>query len=63
MGALALNTAGNREEAVGFLVNGMSANNLTFGSLIFEPPVTSIQEFNVDTRRSLPSTGTCRAPS
>jgi hypothetical protein len=49
LGALAFNAAGNREEAVGFLVNGVSTNNLTFGSLIFEPPLSSIQEFKVDT--------------
>ena len=48
IGALAFNTAGNREEAVGFLVNGVTTNNLTFGSLIFEPPLTSIEEFKVD---------------
>jgi hypothetical protein len=48
VGALAFNTAGNREEAVGFNVNGVSTNNLTFGSLIFEPPLTSIEEFKVD---------------
>jgi hypothetical protein len=47
-GALAFNTGGNREEAVAFLINGVSTNNLTFGSLIFEPPLTSIQEFKVD---------------
>ena len=47
-GALAFNTAGNREEAVGYLVNGVSTNNLTFGSLSFPPPVASIQEFKVD---------------
>jgi len=45
VGALAFNIAGNREEAVGFVVNGVSTNNLTFGSLIFEPPVGSIQQF------------------
>ena len=48
LGALAINTAGNREEAVGFHVNGVSTNNLTFGSLIFRPPIGSIQEFRVD---------------
>jgi hypothetical protein len=48
IGALAFNTAGNREEAVGFLVNGVTTNNLTFGSLMFEPPLTSVQEFKVD---------------
>jgi hypothetical protein len=47
-GALAFNTAGNREEAVGYLVNGVTANNLTFGSLGFPPPISSIQEFKVD---------------
>ena len=48
VGALAFNTGGNREEAVGFLVNGVSTNNLTFGSLMFEPPLTSVQEFKVN---------------
>jgi hypothetical protein len=47
-GALAFNTAGNREEAVGYLVNGVTTNNLTFGSLGFPPPIGSIQEFKVD---------------
>jgi len=48
VGTLAFNTSGSREEAVAFLVNGVSTNNLTFGSLVFEPPVASIQEFKVD---------------
>jgi hypothetical protein len=48
VGALAFNTTGNREEAVAFVVNGVTTNNLTFGSLIYEPPLTSIQEFKVD---------------
>jgi len=48
VGALAFNTAGHREEAVGFAVNGVTTNNLTFGSLIFEPPLASIEEFKVD---------------
>jgi carboxypeptidase family protein len=48
VGSLAFNTAGNREEAVGFHINGISTNNLTFGSIIFLPPIASIQEFRVD---------------
>lgn len=48
VGTLAFNTAGNREEAVVFLVNGVSTNNQTFGSLIYEPPLGSIQDFKVD---------------
>ena len=47
-GALAFNTAGNREEAVGYVVNGVTTNNLTFGSVGFPPPIASIQEFKVD---------------
>src|SRR5262245_10311431 len=47
-GALAINTAGNREEAVGFLINGVTANNLTFGALLFEPPVATVREFKID---------------
>ena len=48
VGTLAFNTTGNREEAVGFLVNGVSTNNQTFGSLVYEPPLASIEEFKVD---------------
>lgn len=48
VGALAFNTAGNREEAVGFVINGVMSNNLTFGSLIFEPPLGSIQQLRID---------------
>jgi hypothetical protein len=48
IGALAFNTAGNREEAVGFMVNGVTTNNLTFGSLIFEPPLASLEGFKID---------------
>ena len=48
VGPLAINTAGNREEAVAFLVNGVSTNNLTFGSLMFQPPIASLEEFKVD---------------
>jgi Carboxypeptidase regulatory-like domain/TonB dependent receptor len=47
-GALAFNTSGNREEAVGYVVNGVTTSNLTFGSIGFPPPIASIQEFKVD---------------
>jgi hypothetical protein len=48
IGSVAINTAGNREEASAFHVNGVSTSNQTFGSLGFEPPIASIQEFKVD---------------
>lgn len=48
-GALAFNIAGNREESVAFVINGLATNNLTFGSLGFSPPVDGIHEFKIDT--------------
>ncbi|HEU5257269.1 MAG TPA: TonB-dependent receptor [Vicinamibacterales bacterium] len=47
-GALAFNTAGNREEAVAYVINGVTTNNMTFGSIGFPSPVGSIEEFKVD---------------
>ena len=49
VGPVAVNIAGNREEAVAFLINGISVNNLTFGSLVYEPPIASVSEVRVDT--------------
>ena len=49
LGTKAFNIAGNREEAAGYLINGVMTNNLTVGSLMFEPPIGSIQEFKIDT--------------
>jgi hypothetical protein len=57
VGALAFNVAGNREEAVAYLVNGVTTNNLTFGSLIFEPPLGAIGEFKADTSGLNPEHG------
>jgi hypothetical protein len=48
VGALALNTAGNREETVNYMVNGITLNNLTFSSVSFQPPISTIQEFKID---------------
>lgn len=48
LGSLAINTAGNREETVNYIVNGITLNNLTFGSISFQPSISSVQEFKVD---------------
>ena len=47
-GSLAINTGGNREETVNYLVNGITLNNLTFSSISFQPSINTIQEFKVD---------------
>lgn len=47
-GAFAINTAGNREDSVNFVVNGITLNNPWFNSIAFQPAISSIQEFKVD---------------
>ena len=48
VGALAMNTAGNREETVNFMINGITLNNLVFSSISFQPSIDAIQEFKID---------------
>lgn len=48
LGSLAINTGGNREEMVNYQVNGITLNDLTFGSISFQPSINTIQEFKVD---------------
>ena len=48
LGSLAINTGGNREETVNYLVNGITLNNLTFSQISFQPSINTIQEFKVD---------------
>src|SRR4029453_7026167 len=48
LGALAINTAGNREDAVNYLVNGITLNNLAFNSISFQPSIETVDEFRID---------------
>jgi hypothetical protein len=48
LGSFAITTAGNREETVNYLVNGITLNNLTFSSITFQPSIGTVQEFKVD---------------
>jgi hypothetical protein len=48
LGSLAFTTAGNREETINYLVNGITLNDLTFSSISFQPSINTIQEFKVD---------------
>jgi len=48
LGAFAFNTAGNREESVNYMINGISLNDPGFPSINFQPSISSIQEFKVD---------------
>jgi Carboxypeptidase regulatory-like domain/TonB dependent receptor len=48
LGSLAINTGGNREETVNYMVNGITLNNLTFSSISFQLPINTIREFKLD---------------
>jgi len=48
LGAFAFNTAGNREESVNYMINGISLNDPGFPSINFQPSISSIQEFKID---------------
>jgi len=47
-GSQAMNTAGNREEAVNFQINGINFNDLINNIITMLPPISSIQEFTID---------------
>jgi hypothetical protein len=59
-GSFAINTAGNREDSVNYLINGITLNNLWFNSINFQPSIGSIQEFKVD---NSPSSMSPRGPA
>jgi len=48
LGSFAITTAGNREETVNYLINGITLNNLTNSSITFQPSIGTVQEFKVD---------------
>ncbi|HKO97567.1 MAG TPA: TonB-dependent receptor [Pyrinomonadaceae bacterium] len=48
VGALATNTAGNREETVNYMINGITLNNMVFSSITFQPSISTVAEFKVD---------------
>lgn len=48
LGSFAITTAGNREETVNYVINGITLNNLTFSSIAFQPSIGTVQEFKVD---------------
>src|SRR5215813_12925759 len=47
-GSLGFNTAGQREDAVNFLVNGINLADMTNGQITFQPSISTLDEFKVD---------------
>ena len=48
LGSFSITTAGNREETVNYIINGITLNNLTNSSITFQPSIGAVQEFKVD---------------
>ena len=48
LGSFSFTTAGNREEAINYVINGITLNNLTNSSITFQPSIGAVQEFNID---------------
>src|SRR3984893_1374438 len=47
-GAFAINTAGNREDAVNFMINGINLNDMAQNQITFQPTINTISEFKID---------------
>jgi hypothetical protein len=48
VGAMAINTAGNREETTNYLINGITLTNQAFNAISFQPSISTISEFKID---------------
>ncbi|HZN12026.1 MAG TPA: TonB-dependent receptor [Blastocatellia bacterium] len=47
-GSFAFNTAGNREDTVNFMINGVNLNDQLQNQITFQPSINTVQEFKVD---------------
>src|SRR2546423_510635 len=47
-GSFAINTAGNREDTVNFMVNGINLNDMVQNQITFQPSIKTVQGFQVD---------------
>lgn len=48
LGTLAINTAGNREDTVNYLINGITLNDPLLNGINFQPSIDTIEEFKID---------------
>lgn len=45
-GAFAFNTAGNREDTVNFMINGINLNDMVQNQITFQPSINTVSEFS-----------------
>jgi hypothetical protein len=47
-GSFAFNTAGQREDTVNFMINGVNLNDMVQNQITFQPSINTVSEFKVD---------------
>jgi hypothetical protein len=47
-GSFAYNTAGNREDAINFMINGINLNDMVQNQVTFQPTINTVSEFKID---------------
>ncbi len=47
-GSFGVNTAGQREEMVNFMINGINLNDMVQNQITFQPSINTVQEFKID---------------
>jgi hypothetical protein len=47
-GSFAFNTAGNREDAINFMINGINLSDMVQNQVTFQPSINTISEFKID---------------
>ena len=47
-GSFAINTAGNREDTVNFMINGINLNDIIQNQITFQPSINTVDEFKMD---------------
>lgn len=62
LGALPINTAGNREDAVNYMINGITLNDQLFSASSSNPRSASFRSLRLKTRPSVRYTAKTRAP-
>jgi hypothetical protein len=47
-GSFAYNTAGNREDAINFMINGINLSDMVQNQVTFQPTINTVSEFKID---------------
>jgi hypothetical protein len=56
-GSFGINTAGNREDTVNFMINGVNLNDMVQNQITFQPSINTVQEFKIDNSTFKPEYG------